>query len=105
MRAGVYDGGLDEPRQPEAHQDIEHVGPDRVWHRHVAVALLDDGERGERVRHRHASRHERQAHHRVRDTQRVASLMAGEVIGWFSPLKKKKFVIIEDNKNYKMAAV
>lgn len=37
--AGLDDGGLDEPRQAEAHQDIEHVGPHSVGHRHVAITV------------------------------------------------------------------
>lgn len=42
VAAGMYDGGLDEPRQAEAHQDVEHVGTDGVGDRHVAIAENKD---------------------------------------------------------------
>lgn len=38
VAAGMYDGGLDEPRQAEAHQDVEDVGADRVRYSHVSIA-------------------------------------------------------------------
>ena len=39
VAAGVDDGRLEEPGEAEADQDVEDVAPDRVGHRHVAVAL------------------------------------------------------------------
>ena len=33
--ARLYDGGLDEPGDAEADQDVKHVAPDSVAHRHV----------------------------------------------------------------------
>lgn len=38
MAAWVYDGGLYEPRQAEAHQNIEHVGSHCVWYCHVSIS-------------------------------------------------------------------
>ena len=39
VAAGFNDGRLEEPREAEADEDVEDVAPDRVGHRHVAVAL------------------------------------------------------------------
>ncbi len=33
--AGIDDGGLDEPGQPQAKQDVEYVAADGIAHRHV----------------------------------------------------------------------
>ena len=58
--AGTEDAGLEEPRQAETHQDVEHVAPDGVTDGHVPVTLLDDGDARETVRHTHSGCYEGQ---------------------------------------------
>mmetsp|Transcript_5566 Transcript_5566/g.14118 ORF Transcript_5566/g.14118 Transcript_5566/m.14118 type:complete len:280 (-) Transcript_5566:302-1141(-) len=40
-----------QPRQAQAQEDVEHVGPHGVGHCHVALAVLRDGDGGQRVGH------------------------------------------------------
>lgn len=72
MAARCDDCRLHEPGKPQTDEDIEDVAPDSVRHRHVAVALLDDSQAGQRVRHTDSGSHEGEPHDGVRDAQRGA---------------------------------
>jgi hypothetical protein len=39
--AGIDDGGLDEPGQPQAEQDVEYVAADGIAHRHVPCEKME----------------------------------------------------------------
>lgn len=41
MAPGVDDGGLQEPRQSQANQDVEDVRADGIRHRHVSVTVTE----------------------------------------------------------------
>jgi hypothetical protein len=69
VRAGLYHGGLYEPRKTKTHQDIEDVTAHGIADCHIAETFLYDCQRGKSIRYAHTGGDESQSHHGVRDAQ------------------------------------
>lgn len=69
MRTRLYHGGLYKPREAEAHQNIEDIAAHGVAHCHVTETFFYDRQRGESIRHTHASGDKGQAHYSVGDAE------------------------------------
>lgn len=76
MRARLYHGGLYEPREAEAHQNIKDIAAHSVADRHVAEAFFYDRQGGESIRHAYASGDESQAHYSVGDAESASYKVA-----------------------------
>ena len=67
--ARLDDGRLEEPGEAQTDEDVEDVAADGVTDGHVPVALLDDADSTEGIRHADPGCDEGEAHHGVRDAQ------------------------------------
>mmetsp|Transcript_26984 Transcript_26984/g.79742 ORF Transcript_26984/g.79742 Transcript_26984/m.79742 type:complete len:474 (-) Transcript_26984:22-1443(-) len=68
---------LDPPRQAEAEEDVEDVGAERVADGHVALPLLGDDDRRERIRHRGADGEDEQADNQLGDLEDARGARGG----------------------------
>mmetsp|Transcript_26738 Transcript_26738/g.46643 ORF Transcript_26738/g.46643 Transcript_26738/m.46643 type:complete len:258 (-) Transcript_26738:38-811(-) len=70
--ARLVHGRVDEPRDRQAHEDVEDVGPDGAGDGHVPLAHAGHDHRAEGVRDGRARRQDGQAHHYVAPAQHLA---------------------------------
>lgn len=71
--ARTDDDCLDEPGQPETHQNVKHVTSDGITDGHVSMSLLDHGHTGETVRNTDPGSYEGEPHDGVRDAEGEAN--------------------------------